>query len=110
MEYRSLRERSILLVGHEGRLAMEIITALEGAGAYVAATASVHNALLLAEHDDGLSAIVVDDTLSESERTRFYEILGARGIPCVCHGDYNIDDLMQTLEALLLGSLPRSGA
>ena len=77
MEHSTLRGRSILVV--KGKLlAMEIVQALDQAGANVTMTTAVRHALLLIEHD--VSAAIVDIALSDADRSELCGQLNARGI------------------------------
>ena len=77
MEHSTLRVRSILVVKGE-LLAMEIVQALDQAGANVTMTTAVRHALLLIEHD--VSAAIVDIALSDADRSELCAQLNARGI------------------------------
>jgi len=78
MEHSTLRGRSILVVKGE-LLAMEIVQALDQAGANVTMTTAVRHALLLIEHDC-VSAAIVDIALSDADRSELCAQLNARGI------------------------------
>jgi NAD(P)-dependent dehydrogenase (short-subunit alcohol dehydrogenase family) len=99
MDHPTLRGRSILVVGYTARVAMEIATALKGAGANVTATMSVSHAALLAEHDGLLSAAVVDSC--DGDRVQLCGLLETRRIPYVSHGGQSVDELMKALAAAL---------
>ena len=123
MEHPALRGCSILVVQEEPHIALEIVTALERAGANATTTTSVLHALILAEHD-GLSAAIMDHALSDDDSTQLCARLVARGIPYVSHGGYapvkgasenslhiskpaTMDVLMSAVEGLLEGRPPR---
>jgi DNA-binding response OmpR family regulator len=64
MEHPALRGRSILVVENEFLIAMDIVQALEKAGANATMTTTVRHALILIEHD-GLSGAIMDHGLTE---------------------------------------------
>ena len=115
MEYPALRGCSILVVDGEARVILEIMTALQGAGATATATTFIRHVLTLVEHDDDLSAAIL---LSDGDRTELHALLRARGIPYVSYSGgprtgknlghlskpVLIVELMKTLEGLLSGS------
>ena len=119
MEFPALRGRSILVVEDEPLIAMDIVAALEDAGANVTATTTVRHALILAEHD-GLSAAIMDHALSDGDSTELCARLKARGIPYLSYSGYEpvtgastnaphiikpatMDVLMSAMENLLAG-------
>jgi CheY-like chemotaxis protein len=123
MDHPTLRGRSILVVEDDPIVAMDILTALELAGANATTTTTVHHALLLAEHD-GLAAAIMDHALSDGDSTQLCARLKARGIPYVSYSGYapvegasedsvfiakpvSMDVLMNALEGLLVGKPPR---
>jgi CheY-like chemotaxis protein len=69
MEHPALRGRSILVVEDEVLIAMDIVQALERAGASATMTTTVRHALILVEHD-GLSAAIMDHALSDGDSTK----------------------------------------
>ena len=102
---------------------MDIVTALEDAGAHATTTTTVRHALILAEHD-GLSAAIMDHALSDGDSTELCARLKARGIPYVSYSGYgpvegatenslyiakpvSMDVLMSAVEGLLAGKPPR---
>ena len=102
---------------------MDIVTALEDAGAHATTTTTVRHALILAEHD-GLSAAIMDHALSDGDSTELCARLKARGIPYVSYSGYGpvegatenslyiakpvcMDVLMSAVEGLLAGKPPR---
>ena len=119
MEHSTLRVRSILVVKGE-LLAMEIVQALDQAGANVTMTTAVRHALLLIEHD-GVSAAIVDIALSDADRSELCAQLNARGISYAVYRGFDpvketragspetndpasADAFMVTIEKLLEGS------
>jgi DNA-binding response OmpR family regulator len=124
MEHPALRGCSILVVEDEALIAMDVMAALERAGAHATATNTVRHALILAEHD-GLSAAILDHALGDGDSTRLCARLEARGIPYVSYSGYEpaegasetslyipkpvtMDVLMSAVESLLVGKPPRS--
>jgi CheY-like chemotaxis protein len=87
MEHPALRGRSILVVEDEVLIAMDIVTALERAGAHATTTTTVRHALILAEHD-GLSAAILDHALGDGDSTELCARLKARGIPYVSYSGF----------------------
>jgi CheY-like chemotaxis protein len=85
MEHPALQGRSILVVENEVLIAMEIVQALEGAGA---SATTVRHALILVEHD-GLSAAIMDHALADGDSTQLCERLKARGIPYLSYSGYS---------------------
>ena len=119
MEHPALRGRSILVVEDEPLIAMDIVTALEAAGANATMTTTVRHALILAEHD-GLSAAIMDHALSDGDSTELCARLKERGIPYISYSGYEpvqgastnaphimkpvtMDVLMSAMENLLAG-------
>ena len=84
MEHPTLRGRSILVVENECPIAMDIVQALEKAGATATMTTTVRHALILVEHD-GLSAAIMDHALSDGDSTELCARLKARGLPYVSY-------------------------
>lgn len=87
MEFPTLRGRSILVVEDEPLIVMDIVTALDDAGAHATSTTTVRHALILAEHD-GLSAAILDHALSDGDSTELCAKLQARGIPYVSYSGF----------------------
>jgi CheY-like chemotaxis protein len=119
MEHPALRGRSILVVEDEVLIAMDIVQALERAGANATMTTTVRHALILVEHD-GLSAAIMDHALSDGDSTELCARLKERGIPYVSYSGYepvkgaskdaphigkpvSMDVLMSAMEDLLVG-------
>jgi DNA-binding response OmpR family regulator len=119
MEHPALRGRSILVVENEMLIAMDIVQALESAGANPTMTTTVRHALILVEHD-GLSAAIMDHALSDGDSAALCARLTERGIPYVSYSGYDpvkgaskdaphiskpatMDVLMSAMEGLLRG-------
>jgi CheY-like chemotaxis protein len=118
MEHPALRGRSILVVEDELLIAMDIVQALERAGADATMTTTVRHALILVEHD-GLSAAIMDHALRDGDSTQLCARLKARGIPYVSYSGFEpvpgaskdaphimkpagMDELMSAMEDLLI--------
>jgi CheY-like chemotaxis protein len=123
MDHPTLQGCSILVVEDGPLITMDIVTALEAAGANATTTTTVRHALILAEHD-GLAAAIMDHALSDGDGTQLCAGLKARGIPYVSYSGYGpvevasknsafipkpvtMDVLMTALEGLLVGKPPR---
>jgi DNA-binding response OmpR family regulator len=119
MEHPVLRGRSILVVENEPLIAIDIVQALEKAGANATMTTTVRHALLLAEHD-GLSGAIMDHALTDGDSTKLCARLKERGIPYLSYSGYDpvegaskdaphimkpvsMDVLMSAMERLLAG-------
>ena len=119
MEHPALRGRSILVVENEVLIAMDIVQALEQAGALATMTTTVRHALILVEHD-GLSAAIMDHALNDGDSIELCARLQARGIPYVSYSGFDpvkgaskdaphigkpvsMDVLMSAMEDLLAG-------
>jgi DNA-binding response OmpR family regulator len=119
MEHPVLRGRSILVVENEPLIAIDIVQALENAGANATMTTTVRHALILVEHD-GLSAAIMDHALSDGDSTKLCVRLKERGIPYLSYSGYepveganteaphimkpaSMDVLMSAMEDLLAG-------
>src|SRR6202521_3164640 len=87
MEHPALRGRSILVVENEPLIAMDIVQALESAGANATMTTAVRHALILVEHD-GLSGAIMDHALSDGDSTKLCARLSERGIPYLSYSGY----------------------
>jgi len=87
MKYPRLWGRSILVVEDELLIAMDIVGALEKAGAHATMTTTVRHALILVEHD-GLSGAIMDHALSDGESTALCARLKQRGIPYISYSGY----------------------
>jgi DNA-binding response OmpR family regulator len=119
MDHPALRGRSVLVVENEVLIAMDIVQALESAGANATMTTTVRHALILAEHD-GLSAAIMDHALSDGDSTKLCARLKERGIPYLSYSGYepvegaskdaphimkpvSMDTLLSAMEGLLAG-------
>ena len=119
MEHPALRGRSILVVENELLIAMDIVQALERAGANATVTTTARHALILIEHD-GLSGAIMDHGLNDGDSTRVCARLKERGIPYLSYSGYDpvrgagpdaphiakpvsMDTLMSAMEDLLAG-------
>ena len=117
MKYPGLWGRSILVVEDELLIAMDVVGALEKAGARATMTTTVRHALILVEHD-GLSGAIMDHGLSDGDSTTLCARLKERGIPYISYSGYqavagadpaaphitkpvHMDVLMTALEELL---------
>jgi DNA-binding response OmpR family regulator len=69
MEHPALRGRSILVVENEYLIDMDIVRALERAGANATMTTTLRHALILIEHD-GLAGAIMDHGLADGDSTR----------------------------------------
>jgi CheY-like chemotaxis protein len=116
MEHPGLRGRSILVVENEFLIAIDIVQALEKAGANATMTTTIRHALILVQHD-GLSGAIMDHALSDGDSTELCVRLKARGIPYLSYSGYapavgasahlmkpaTMDVLMSAMEKLLAG-------
>ena len=119
MDFPALRGRSILVVEDEPLIAMDIVVALEQAGAHATTTTTVRHALILADHD-GLAAAIMDHALRDGDSTALCARLKERGIPYVSYSGYDpvtgasldaphvskpatMDTLMSAVEGVLVG-------
>ena len=120
MEHPALRGRSILVVENELLIAMDIVRALEDAGANATMTTTARHALLLIEHD-GLAGAIMDHGLADGDSTNVCARLKERGIPYVSYSGYepvkgagvdaphimkpaSMGVLMSAMEKVLVGS------
>src|SRR4051812_32297777 len=118
MEHPALIGRSILVVENEILIAMDIVKALEDAGANATMTNTVRHAMILAEHD-GLAGAIMDHGLSDGDTIKVCTRLKARGIPYVSYSGFDavpgaspdapfiskpasMDALMSAMEDLLI--------
>ena len=98
---------------------MDIVQALERAGANATMTTTVRHALILIEHD-GLSGAIMDHGLSDGDSTKLCARLKERGIPYMSYSGFDpvkgasadaphimkpesMDVLMSVMEGLLAG-------
>ena len=105
-------------------IAIDIVGALESAGANATMTTTIRHAMILAEHD-GLSAAILDHALSDGDSSKLCARLKQRAIPFIIYSGYDraidanfdgalhvskpatMDFLMTALENLLAGKPPR---
>jgi CheY-like chemotaxis protein len=87
MEFPGLRGRLILVVENEMLIAMDMVAALENAGAQTTMTTSARHALILINHD-GLAGAIMDHGLSDGDSTEVCARLKARGIPYISYSGY----------------------
>ena len=87
----SLDGRSILIVEDEPLIVMDITQAFEGTGAALTTTNSLHQAMVLVDHD-GLSGAILDHSLGDGDSTKLYERLTARGIPFLIYSGFSTID------------------
>jgi DNA-binding response OmpR family regulator len=119
MEHPALRGRSILVVEDEFLIALDIVQALEKAGANATMTTTVRHALILIEHD-GLAGAIMDHGLTDGDSTKVCARLKERGIPYLSYSGFepvqgasadapyiakpvSMDVLMSAMEELLAG-------
>src|SRR4249919_2892844 len=88
MKHPGLWGRSILVVEDQLLIAMDMVGALEEAGAHATMTTTVRHALILVEHD-GLSGAIMDHALSDGDSTALCARLKARGIPYLSYSGYS---------------------
>jgi DNA-binding response OmpR family regulator len=88
MQRATLKGRSILIVEDEPLIVMDITQAFEGTGAALTTTNSLHQALVLVNHD-GLSGAILDHSLGDGDSTKLYERLTERGIPFVIYSGFS---------------------
>ena len=67
---------------------MDIVRALEDAGANVTMTTTARHAMILAEHD-GLAGAIMDHGLSDGDTTKVCARLKERGIPYISYSGYD---------------------
>ena len=87
MQRPTLKGRSILIVEDEPLIVMDITQAFEGTGAALTTTNSLHQAMVLVEHD-GLSGAILDHSLGDGDSSLLYERLRERGIPFLIYSGY----------------------
>ena len=87
MEHPGLRGLSILVVENELLIAMDIVRALEDAGANATMTTTARHAMILADHD-GLAGAIMDHGLSDGDSTKICARLKERGIPYISYSGY----------------------
>ena len=91
MQRPTLKGRSILIVEDEPLIVMDITQAFEGTGAALTTTNSLHQAMVLVDHD-GLSGAILDHSLGDGDSTKLYERLRERGIPFLIYSGFSSID------------------
>jgi DNA-binding response OmpR family regulator len=91
MQRPSLEGRSILIVEDEPLIALDITQAFEGTGAALTTTNSLHQALVLVEHD-GLSGAILDHSLGDGNSSLLYARLTERGVPFLIYSGFSAID------------------
>ena len=84
MESSSLSGRSILIAEDEPLIALDIAEAFKDAGATTVVTSTLHQALVLSEHD-GLSGAVLDHALPDGDSSQLCQRLDERMLPFVVY-------------------------
>jgi len=88
MKCPSLDGRSILIVEDEPLIVMDITQAFEGTGAALTTTNSLHQAMVLVEHD-GLSGAILDHSLGDGNSALLYARLKERGVPFLIYSGFD---------------------
>jgi DNA-binding response OmpR family regulator len=83
----TLDGRSILIVEDEPLIALDITQQFEASGAALTTTNSLHQALILVEHD-GLSGAILDHSLGDGNSSQLCARLTERGIPFLIYSGY----------------------
>jgi DNA-binding response OmpR family regulator len=83
-----LAGRSILIVEDEPLIAIEIVDAFKTAGAAIATTTSLKQALVLVEHED-LAAAILDHALGDGDSSQLCARLKERDIPFVIYSGFS---------------------
>jgi DNA-binding response OmpR family regulator len=91
MQRPSLEGRSILIVEDEPLIVMDITQAFAGTGAALTTTNSLHQAMVLVEHD-GLSSAILDHSLGDGDSSLLYARLTERGIPFLIYSGFSSID------------------
>ena len=87
MQRPSLDGRSILIVEDEPLIALDITQAFESTGAALTTTNSLHQAMVLVEHDS-LSGAILDHALGDGDSSLLYARLKERGIPFLIYSGF----------------------
>ena len=87
MQRPNLKGRSILIVEDEPLIVMDITQAFEGTGAALTTTNSLHQAMVLVNHD-GLSGAILDHSLGDGNSSLLYARLKERGIPFLIYSGF----------------------
>jgi DNA-binding response OmpR family regulator len=88
----NLAGRSILIIEDEALIALDLAQAFERAGAHITTTSTLHHAHLLVKHD-GLSAVVLDHSLSDGDTNEICKYLQDNGVPFVTYSGFGGSDL-----------------
>src|SRR6187200_3055669 len=88
MVHPGLKGRSILVVENELLIALDIVQALENAGANATMTTTARHAMILADHD-GLAGAIMDHGLNDGDSTAVCARLKERGIPYISYSGYS---------------------
>ena len=121
MRRATLEGRSILIVEDEPLIVMDITQAFQGTGAALTTTNTLHQALVLVEHD-GLSAAILDHSLGDGNSSLLCARLKERGVPFIiysgfpkvvgeCAGALHVNkpaepgQLVAAMESLIIGDL-----
>jgi len=88
MQRPSLDGRSILIVEDEPLIVMDITQAFEGTGAALTTTNSLHQAMVLVDHD-GLSGAILDHSLGDGNSALLYARLKERGVPFLIYSGFD---------------------
>ena len=89
MKRPSLDGRSILIVEDEPLIVMDITQQFEATGAALTTTNSLHQALVLVDHD-GLSGAILDHSLGDGDSSKLCARLKERGIPYIIYSGHTI--------------------
>jgi DNA-binding response OmpR family regulator len=87
MKSQILKGHSILVVEDQPLIALDLVLALEDAGAAVTSTNTLKHAVLLVEHD-GLTCAILDHALRDGDCTRLCARLKQRGVPFLIYSGY----------------------
>jgi DNA-binding response OmpR family regulator len=87
MQRPTLKGRSILIVEDEPLIVMDITQAFEGTGAALTTTNSLHQAMVLVDHD-GLSGAILDHSLGDGDSSLLYARLKERGVPFLIYSGF----------------------
>lgn len=126
MESSILSGRSILIAEDEPLIALDIAEAFKDAGATTVVTSTLHQALVLVEHD-WLSAAVLDHVLSDGDSSPLCQRLNERKLPFLVYSGLgklhgacakgahitkpeNPQALVSTVARLIAGNCPTASA
>ena len=80
MQRPTLKGRSILIVEDEPLIVMDITQAFEGTGAALTTTNSLHQAMVLVDHD-GLSGAILDHSLGDGDSSQLTRASRSEAFP-----------------------------